>query len=63
MLVLITYTDNGSVIRELIEVKSEELIDSNGVYSEEYLDKCADLGIDPESILSYSVMEDLWNWY
>ena len=61
MLVLITYTDNGSVIRELIEVKSEELIDSNGVYSEEYLNKCADLSIDPESILSYSVMENLWN--
>ena len=46
MLVLITYTDNGSVIRELIEVKSEE-----------YLNKCADLGIDPESILSYNIME------
>lgn len=57
MLVLITYTNNGSVIRKLIEVKSEELIDSNGVYSEEYLDKCADLGIDPESILSYDIME------
>ena len=57
MQVLITYTDNGSVIRELIEVKSKELIDSNGVYSEEYLSKCADLGIDPESILSYDIME------
>ena len=57
MQVLITYTDNGSVIRELIEVKSKELIDSNGVYSEEYLSKCADLSIDPESILSYDIME------
>lgn len=57
MQVLIAYINDGLLIKELIDVDSEELIDSNGVYSEEYLDKCADLGIDPESILSYDIME------
>lgn len=49
MQVLISYIDNGHVIRELI--------DENGVYSEECLNICADLGIDPESITSYYIME------
>ena len=57
MQVLITYTDNDHVIRELIDVESEELIDENGVYSEECLNVCADLGIDPESITTYDIME------
>ena len=57
MQVLISYIDNGHVIRELIDVESEELIDENGVYSEECLNICADLGIDPESITSYDIME------
>ena len=49
--------DDDKVIRMLTDTESKELIDENGVYSEECLNICADLGIDPESITSYDIME------
>ena len=57
MQVLISYMDDDKVIRMLTDTESKELIDENGVYSEECLNICADLGIDPESITSYDIME------